>query len=61
MGSYDEPALQDDLARNGQGNGVRVGYESFMMIDWLHDCIKESFRLRRLRRLGGIRGRLVHL
>lgn len=57
MGTYDSPALQDDLARN-RGNGVRVGYESYMLIDWAHDWIKESFRLRRLRDENGLRGRL---
>lgn len=47
--------------RSGRGNGVRVGYESFMMIDWTHDWIKESFRLRRLRFTRGIRGRMARL
>ncbi|KAG8970900.1 hypothetical protein FRC05_011668 [Tulasnella sp. 425] len=40
-------------------NGVRVWYSSFTSIDWLHDAIKDSSRLRRLRnKRTSFRGRL---
>lgn len=34
----------------------RVWYDSYTTIDWIHDSIKESSRLRKIRRLRGIRG-----
>ena len=37
-------------------NGVRVWYESYTTIDWIHDAIKESSRRRRLRAVKGLRG-----
>ncbi|GAA5950393.1 hypothetical protein JCM3765_004530 [Sporobolomyces pararoseus] len=44
----------------GEGaNGVRGWYDNFHTIDWIHDAIKHSLRLRRLRRLKqtqGLRG-----
>ncbi|GAA6058723.1 hypothetical protein JCM10212_003411 [Sporobolomyces blumeae] len=44
----------------GEGaNGVRGWYDNFHTIDWIHDAIKHSLRLRRLRRLkrtAGVRG-----
>lgn len=32
-------------------NGTRVWYSSYVTIDWLHDAIKESSRIRRIRHL----------
>ncbi|KDN52336.1 hypothetical protein K437DRAFT_289989 [Tilletiaria anomala UBC 951] len=54
--AYDEQTFQDDLVARDIGNGVRVWYESYTTIDWIHDAIKESSRLRRLREFKGIRG-----
>ncbi|GAA6015134.1 hypothetical protein JCM11491_000477 [Sporobolomyces phaffii] len=49
----------------GEGaNGVRGWYDNFHTIDWIHDAIKHSIRLRRLRRLKqtqGIRGLVKNL
>ncbi|CDR39185.1 RHTO0S04e02586g2_1 [Rhodotorula toruloides] len=46
------------------GNGVRSWYDNYTAIDWIHDTIKHSLRLRRLRRLKrtqGLRGQLINL
>lgn len=43
---YDEQ--EDDGKR---ANGTRVWYSSYVTIDWLHDAIKESSRIRRVRSL----------
>ncbi|GAA5857166.1 hypothetical protein JCM8547_009348 [Rhodosporidiobolus lusitaniae] len=46
------------------GNGVRSWYDNFHGIDWIHDAIKHSARLRRLRRrkqTDGLRGKLANL
>jgi chloride channel 3/4/5 len=49
----------------GEGaNGVRGWYDNFHTIDWIHDAIKHSIRLRRLRRLKrsqGVRGTVKNL
>lgn len=37
----------------------RVHYSSYTTIDWVHDSIKESSRLRRLARIKGFRGTLL--
>ncbi|GAA5978499.1 hypothetical protein JCM11641_007964 [Rhodosporidiobolus odoratus] len=45
------------------GNGVRSWYDNFHTIDWIHDAIKHSLRLRRLRSrkyTEGLRGRLAN-
>jgi len=39
-------------------NGIRVWYSSFSSIDWLHDAIKDSMRVYRLRRHKSVRGRM---
>jgi len=39
-------------------NGIRVWYSSFSSVDWLHDAIKYSMRLYRLRRHKSVRGRM---
>lgn len=42
--------LYDDGEEDGRrANGTRVWYTSYVTIDWLHDAIKESTRVRRLR------------
>ncbi|CDH57436.1 clc channel [Lichtheimia corymbifera JMRC:FSU:9682] len=52
-GSYDE----DRQGLIKENTGVRVWYESYSTIDWIHDHIKEGLRLRRLRETPGLRGR----
>ncbi|GAA5864466.1 hypothetical protein JCM3774_005137 [Rhodotorula dairenensis] len=45
------------------GNGVRSWYDNFTTVDWLHDAVKHSIRLRRVRRLKrthGLRGYLYN-
>ncbi|CAO1618827.1 unnamed protein product [Sympodiomycopsis kandeliae] len=51
---------QSDSKQHSQ-NGIRVWYDSYTTIDWIHDSIKESSRLRKIRRLRGIRGKLVNI
>ncbi|KAI8805553.1 clc channel, partial [Cladochytrium replicatum] len=36
--------------------GMRVWYDDYTTIDWIHDFIKEKIRLRSLRNIGGIKG-----
>ncbi|GAA5823615.1 hypothetical protein JCM3770_000699 [Rhodotorula araucariae] len=46
------------------GNGVRGWYDNYHTIDWIHDAIKHSLRMRRLRQLKrthGLRGQFVNL
>jgi chloride channel 3/4/5 len=49
-----------DLYTEGvvRANGIRVWYSSFTSIDWLHDAIKDSTRLYRLRRHKSVGGRM---
>jgi chloride channel 3/4/5 len=49
-----------DLDTEGviRANGIRVWYSSFSSIDWLHDAIKDSTRLYRLRRHKSVGGRV---
>ncbi len=51
---------EQDLDTEGvvRANGIRVWYSSFSSIDWLHDAIKDSTRLYRLRRHKSVRGRM---
>ena len=65
ISAYDAPALnrkpdEPDLDAEGvvRANGVRVWYSSFTSIDWLHDAIKDSTRLYRLRRHKSVGGRM---
>ncbi|KAI5123892.1 hypothetical protein M0805_005708 [Coniferiporia weirii] len=69
MSTYDPPpsAFTDDSDDYFQSstfldtklNGVRVWYSSFTSVDWLHDAIKESSRLFRLRSRKSLRGRFL--
>jgi chloride channel 3/4/5 len=55
----DQPEGQDlDTEGVVRVNGIRVWYSSFSSIDWLHDAIKDSTRLYRLRRHKSLRGRM---
>ncbi|SNX85868.1 related to chloride channel protein [Melanopsichium pennsylvanicum] len=55
--SYDDAKFEHEINLPGAGgNGIRVWYESYTTIDWIHDAIKESSRLRRIRNLKGLRG-----
>ncbi|TDL24300.1 hypothetical protein BD410DRAFT_116394 [Rickenella mellea] len=47
-----------DAIPDTQLNGVRVWYSSFSSVDWLHDAIKESSRVWRLRSRKSVRGRI---
>jgi chloride channel 3/4/5 len=67
ISAYDAPALVGhhpegvaDLDAEGvvRANGIRVWYSSFSSIDWLHDAIKDSTRMYRLRRHKSLRGRM---
>jgi chloride channel 3/4/5 len=51
---------EPDLYTEGvvRANGIRVWYSSFTSIDWLHDAIKDSTRLYRLRRHKSVGGRM---
>ncbi|KAI8824360.1 chloride channel [Fimicolochytrium jonesii] len=52
--TYDE---DDETAATG--TGMRVWYQDFTTIDWIHDTIKERVRLRTMRRTPGMRGWLT--
>jgi chloride channel 3/4/5 len=43
-----------------RANGIRVWYSSFSSVDWLHDAIKDSMRMYRLRRHKSLRGRMLN-
>ena len=61
ISAYDAPALTrkpDEAEDDVRANGVRVWYSSFTSVDWLHDAIKDSTRLYRLRRHKSVRGRM---
>lgn len=50
----------DYLSGNDESsNGIRVWYDSYTTIDWIHDLIKASARRRRILRLKGLRGTIV--
>ncbi|CAG8463355.1 9168_t:CDS:10 [Acaulospora morrowiae] len=53
-GVYDE----DKNALIREGGGIRVWYDDYTTIDWIHDYVKERVRVRRLYSIGGIRGYL---
>lgn len=59
----DESDYDDDGEDEGKrANGTRVWYSSYVTIDWLHDAIKESSRIRRIRHLGSrsVRGAIAN-
>ncbi|KAH8119432.1 clc channel [Phellopilus nigrolimitatus] len=51
--------FQNSRFMNTKLNGVRVWYSSFTSVDWLHDAIKDSSRVWRLRSRKSLRGRLL--
>ncbi|KAI9357247.1 chloride channel [Zopfochytrium polystomum] len=51
--NYDD--LEDESLFQ-EGNGLRVWYDDYTTIDWIHDYVKERVRIRRLRSIGGWRG-----
>ncbi|OZJ04144.1 hypothetical protein BZG36_02843 [Bifiguratus adelaidae] len=55
--------LYDDNTQDivNESTGVRLWYENYSSIDWIHDYIKERVRLRKLRAKKGVRGRLMNL
>nr|XP_018261404.1 voltage-gated chloride channel [Kwoniella dejecticola CBS 10117]OBR83562.1 voltage-gated chloride channel [Kwoniella dejecticola CBS 10117] len=56
----DDEMLEDDEGE--RANGTRVWYSSYVTIDWIHDAIKDSSRVRRLRHAAhrSIRGKLAN-
>ncbi|KAK9717300.1 hypothetical protein K7432_006318 [Basidiobolus ranarum] len=42
-------------------NGVRVWYEDYSSIDWIHDTVKNKARLRQLKSMKSIRGKLLNI
>ncbi|KAI0310925.1 chloride channel [Amylostereum chailletii] len=66
ISAYDAPYASKNLAElsaahDAKTNGIRVWYSSFSSIDWLHDAIKDSARMYRLRRRKSLRGRTKNL
>nr|XP_019011401.1 voltage-gated chloride channel [Kwoniella pini CBS 10737]OCF50182.1 voltage-gated chloride channel [Kwoniella pini CBS 10737] len=67
---YDDDASrgkggEDEMLEDDEGeraNGTRVWYSSYVTIDWIHDAIKDSSRVRRLRHAAhrSIRGKLAN-
>lgn len=68
---FTRPATYDDQSEYNyddgeddgkRANGTRVWYSSYVTIDWLHDAIKESSRIRRLRAMSrrSLRGALLN-
>ncbi|AFR95662.2 voltage-gated chloride channel [Cryptococcus neoformans C23] len=68
--NYDDEAVgrkgdEDEMLEDNEGeraNGTRVWYSSFATIDWIHDAIKESSRVRRLRNAASrsLRGKIAN-
>ncbi|WVQ81895.1 hypothetical protein IAT38_004022 [Cryptococcus sp. DSM 104549] len=68
--NYDDESLarrgeEEEMMEDNEGeraNGTRVWYSSFVTIDWIHDAIKESSRVRRLRHAAtrSLRGRIMN-
>ncbi|ORX82091.1 hypothetical protein K493DRAFT_241238 [Basidiobolus meristosporus CBS 931.73] len=42
-------------------NGLRVWYEDYSSIDWIHDMVKNTARQRQLKSIKGIRGKLLNV
>ncbi|KAF8586664.1 hypothetical protein K439DRAFT_1386699 [Ramaria rubella] len=63
--AYDAPIDGKDSVEDDneavKANGIRVWYSSFSSIDWLHDAIKDSDRIFRLRKRKSIRSRIRNL
>ncbi|WVN85875.1 uncharacterized protein L203_101027 [Cryptococcus depauperatus CBS 7841] len=67
---YDDESLGrrgevDEMLEDNEGeraNGTRVWYSSYVTIDWIHDAIKESSRVRRLRHAASrsLRGKVIN-
>ncbi|KAK9722806.1 hypothetical protein K7432_002427 [Basidiobolus ranarum] len=56
-GTYDD---KDNEALMGENNGIRVWYDNYTTIDWIHDSVKERVRLRQIRSIKGARGWFVN-
>ncbi|CAG8546478.1 15064_t:CDS:10 [Funneliformis mosseae] len=54
-GAYDE----DKQALVSEGSGIRVWYDDYTTIDWIHDYVKERIRVRKLNSIKGIRGWII--
>lgn len=56
--------FREELLKEGEGaGGIRVWYDNFTAIDWLHDSVKHAVRLRKIRsrKRDGVSGFLVNL
>ncbi|CAG8662407.1 9063_t:CDS:10 [Gigaspora margarita] len=56
-GAYDD----DGLAIVREGGGIRVWYDDYTTIDWIHDYVKERVRVRKLHSIRGARGNFLRL
>ncbi|CAG8515775.1 4880_t:CDS:2 [Dentiscutata heterogama] len=56
-GAYDE----DGLAIVREGGGIRVWYDDYTTIDWIHDYVKERIRVRKIYSVKGFRGHILRL
>ncbi|ORX84354.1 hypothetical protein K493DRAFT_239296 [Basidiobolus meristosporus CBS 931.73] len=54
---YDD---KNNHALRGKNNGIRVWYDNYTTIDWIHDSVKERVRLRQIRAIKGARGWLIN-
>ncbi|WWC90776.1 uncharacterized protein L201_005713 [Kwoniella dendrophila CBS 6074] len=59
-GKDNDEMMEDDEGQ--RANGTRVWYSSYVTIDWIHDAIKESSRVRRLRHAAhrSVRGKIAN-
>lgn len=55
MDKYDP--TNPDFAK--ESTGRRIAYENFTTIDWIHDFAKERVRLKAIKSIRGIRGRII--
>ncbi|CAG8511417.1 1253_t:CDS:10 [Cetraspora pellucida] len=56
-GAYDE----DSHAMVREGGGIRVWYDDYTTIDWIHDYVKERVRVRKIHSVKGVRGHFMKL
>ncbi|KAH9812858.1 chloride channel, partial [Melampsora americana] len=49
--------FKDELAGQS-GNGMRVWYDTYTSVDWLHEHVKQSIRRKNLDKIRGLRGQL---
>ncbi|CAG8773886.1 6996_t:CDS:2, partial [Racocetra fulgida] len=52
-GAYDEDEDRHAIVR--EGGGIRVWYDDYTTIDWIHDYVKERVRIRKIHSVKGVR------